>query len=146
MNEDTPANFEPDAKMQQLATNSANSAIEFARSSGLTLDQSDASIAVIESILDSLHKQIKEANPSDEQITSYSRMLGCYLGETFRINHGATWGLITLGEQRMPGLQFTSGSGQFWPWVKVQQRLVDGPAHNVVNYYNMLLEQTSPSS
>jgi hypothetical protein len=35
----------------------------------------------------------------------FAKMFGCYIGEVYRENHGATWGLVEMDGQRFPGLK-----------------------------------------
>lgn len=130
--------FSEDAQYQAVAEAYALDAVDFARDTmNSTLDLSDQSIRLLEEILDVFHRNIGEARPSDEQIVNFSKMWGSYLGEVFRKNHGAIWGMVTYEGQSFVGLRSTSGS-LFWPWGRVENRLRNGPEDNVWHYYQRL--------
>ena len=127
--------FVEDTRYQQIAEAYALDAVDFARDNlQLQLDWTDASIETLESILDRFHREVVKARPTDEQIVGFSKMWGSYLGEVFRKNHGATWGLLTHEGVPFPGLQTTAGN-LFWPWARVENRLREGPEDNVWHYY-----------
>jgi hypothetical protein len=137
-------NFTPEPKIQQIAEAYALDAIDFARDHfQLALDRSDASVAHIETILGVFHVQLADAKPSEEQIFTFAKMFGSYVGEVFRSNHGATWGLI--GGDKIAGLKFNGGGGLFWPWGRAQKRIINGPEDNVWHYYQWLVEKRTGS-
>ncbi|HTV28591.1 MAG TPA: hypothetical protein VMF32_12475 [Xanthobacteraceae bacterium] len=127
--------FSEDAPYLEMAEAYALDAVDYARENmRLTLDWTEQSIQVLESILDRFNRELAKAKPTDEQVGEFSRMWGSYLGEVYRKNHGATWGLVTHGDQSFPGMKATSGT-LFWPWGRVQNRLRNGPEDNVWHYY-----------
>ena len=131
--------FAPNADIQLIAEAYNLDAIDFARDNfSITLDGSDASVAQVEQMLDVLHQARASDRPSDEIVTTVSRMFGSYVGETYRRNHGGTWGMVTLQGQTFPGFE-ASDCGLFWPWGKVENRLTNGAEDNVWHYYNALL-------
>jgi len=95
----------------------------------------------VEVILDDLYrqKQVMEPPPSEEQVVTFAKMLGSYIGEVFRRNHGAAWGMVTFAGDSIPGLRATGTEHLFWPMGKVQKRLVNGYEDNVWHYYQSLL-------
>lgn len=132
--------FTADPKIQRIAEAYALDALDFAREGfGLELDWSDDSIAQIEELFGVLHDQV--AQMSEEQILQFSTMLGSYVGEVFRRNHGATWGMVTLQRQSFPGLMASRSPGAFWPWGRARGRIVDGPSENMRHYYQVLIEK-----
>jgi hypothetical protein len=134
------ASFARDADIQEIAEAYHLDAIDFARDNfSITLDSSDASVEQVERMLDVLHQARASDRPSDELVTTVSRMFGSYVGETYRRNHGGTWGMVTLQGQTFPGFE-ASDCGLFWPWGKVENRLTNGTEDNVWHYYNALLE------
>ena len=127
--------FAEDARYQQIAEAYAQDAVDFAQSNlSIRLDWSDTSIEMLESILDRFHSELARARPTDEQIAGYSKMWGSYLGEVYRKNYGAVWGLVTHQGESIPGLQGTKGN-LFWPWGRVENRLRDGAENNIWHYY-----------
>lgn len=135
-------NFLEDDKLQKIAEAYALDAVDFARNFKLSLDWADTSVAKVESILDILHRERARARPSEEQVWGFAKMFGSYVGEVFRKNHGATWGMITINDESFPGLK-TSTTQLFWPWSRVHNRLSRGESENVWHYYKVLTEKSS---
>ena len=134
--------FTADSKVQQVAEAYAADAVDFARERfGLTLDGSDASMAHVETILGTLHDQMADEKPSEEQLFTLAKLFGSYVGETFRRNHGATWGLVRLNDETFVGMKNTEVPGMFWPWGRAQKRLKNGPEDNMLHYYRWLVEK-----
>lgn len=136
------ANFTPDPQIQQIAEAYALDARDFAEKAfHITLDWSDASVEKVEVILDDLYRQKRAMKPppTDEQVTTFAKMLGSYIGEVFRRNHGAEWGMVKLGREPFPGLRAAGSEHLFWPMGKVIKRLENGPEDNVWHYYQDLI-------
>ena len=131
--------FVADSKIQQIAEASAQKAIEFARDQlGVVLDFSDESIRHLEGSMNRLHSSFQTDRPSEEQVANIAQMLGSYLGEVFRRNHSATWGMVTLSGDRFPGMSRPDGL-EFWPWGRLRNRIINGPEDNIWNYYHYLM-------
>jgi len=136
--------FEPDDKVRQVAEAYAADAKDFARDHfGVTLDSSDESIECLETILDRFHRELPTAKPSEETVFRFAKMFGSYVGEVFRGNHGATWGIVTLGDESFPGLRAQTTGTLFWPWGRVENRLTSGAENNVWHYYQALVGKAS---
>lgn len=136
--------FSEDASIQKVAEAYALDAVDFARQNfRLTLDWTDVSIAKIESMLDDFDQAIGNAPPSREIVDSFSKMLGSYVGEVYRKNHGGSWGIVTLADQSFPGMQGADGS-LFWPWGRVQNRMMNGREDSVLHYYRALVDGKVP--
>ena len=136
-------NFSGDSRYQQISEAYALDAVDFARNNFKTnLNWSDSSVSEVEKILGVLHEQLAVAKPTDQQIAQFAKMFGSYIGEVFRKNHGATWGLVTLQGQTFPGLKASGFEvGLFWPWGKSENRIRNGPEDNVWHYYQVLMEK-----
>jgi len=135
-------NFTADPKVQQVAEAYAADAVDFARDRfQLTLDGSDASVAHVETILGTLHDCMHDAKPSAEEVFTLAKMFGSYVGETFRRNHGASWGLVQLKDETFVGMKNHEVPGLFWPWGRAQKRLKNGPEDNMLHYYRWLVEK-----
>ena len=134
--------FTPNPEIQKIAEAYALDARDFAeRAFHITLDWSDASVRQVEAILDDLYrqKQVMKPPPTDEQVLMFAKMLGSYVGEVFRRNHGAEWGMVKFGGDSIPGLRAAGGTEHlFWPMGKVKKRLENGPEDNVWHYYQDL--------
>ena len=132
--------FTPDDKIQKIAEAYALDACDFLRDHfHIILDWSDASIQHIESTLDTFHCEAAKAQPTPEQVMGFAKMFGSYIGEVYRKNHGATWGLVEINGQRFPGLKATASDTTFWPWGRARNRLVNGAENNVWHYYSELI-------
>jgi len=131
--------FEPDSKIERIAEAYALDAVDLAQKRfGVTLDWSDSSIQEVETILKRLHETISHAKPSEEQVFQFTKIFGSYVGEVFRRNHGARWGMVSLGSDRFPGMQTERTRAEFWPWGRTQKRLSSGPEDNVWHYFQSL--------
>jgi hypothetical protein len=132
--------FSPNENVQKMAEAYAEDTVTFAKNQfGITLDWSDASIGNIEQLLDKTHSSYISTSPkpTQEQVMSFAKGYGSYIGEVYRRNHGAEWGIVTLGGQKMPGLRTKAGVS-FWPWARAANRITEGAENNVKDYYNAL--------
>lgn len=135
-------NFEADPKIKQIAEAYGLDMIDYARERfGFELDWSDQSVQYVERIAETLHADYKKTRPTAETIEPFYKMMGSYIGEAFRRNHGAEWGWVSLQGGRFPGMQDKPGS-LFWPWGKAQNRIINGPEDNLWHYYQYLLGPT----
>lgn len=133
-------NFTKDPRIQEITEAYSMDAIDFARNHfEIELDWSDASVAHIETMLGVFHVQLANAKPSDEQIFGFAKMFGSYVGEVYRRNHGATWGLVELGGATFPGLEASGSAGLLWPWDRTRRRILNGRDDNVWDYYRAVL-------
>jgi len=134
--------FEADLAVEKVAEACALDAVDFAREKfELTLDWTDESIRRVEWILDRLYKEMPAAQPSEERTFEFAKMFGSYVGEVFRRNHGARWGMVTLEGGTFPGMHANRTGSEFWPWGKVHGRLKKGAEDNVWVYYSVLVAE-----
>lgn len=132
--------FQPDDRIWKKAEQYADKAVEFAKDRlGITLDWSDESVGLVENILSRLHQDLEKANPTESDINQYAKTFGSYVGEVFRKNHGARWGVITLQGRRIFGLQTPDSEMRLWPWLLAQNRIMNGPEDNVNYSYKMVI-------
>ncbi|MBA4749262.1 MAG: hypothetical protein H2057_01430 [Alphaproteobacteria bacterium] len=82
----------------------------------------------------------KGSIPQERQDT-YASIYGCYLGDVYRVQHGATWGILTWKGDTCWGLETTNKAITFWPELRVLKRLTEGDSENVWHYYQALLAQ-----
>jgi len=135
--------FRADDNIAQIAEAYALDCIDVARSNFETeLDGSDASVELVEQMLGRLHEQLPAAKPTPEQIGAFAKMFGSYVGEVYRRQHGATWGIVRIGEEELAGMQATTGGWCFWPWGRAHERITEGAANNMWHYYQSLLDRT----
>ncbi|WP_321965364.1 hypothetical protein [Paraburkholderia sp. J7] len=139
----TSQSFAPDPQIQKIAEAYAMDAVDFSgKQFGIKLDWSDASIADVEKALARMNSSYIGANPkpTDEKVMSFAKAYGSYVGEVYRRNHGGEWGMVTLGENRFPGLRTTAGTS-FWPWARAFNRITKGSEDNIADYYTALLKK-----
>jgi hypothetical protein len=132
--------FVADTAVQRAATAYAAQAVAAAREQfGIKLDGTEASMAQLDTVLAHAHASYirTSPHPSEEQLMAVARMYGSYLGEVYRLKHGAIWGMATRDGQSLPGMRSATGA-KVWPWTQVAQRIGKGAAHNVVDYYRTL--------
>jgi hypothetical protein len=81
--------FAPDLKIQKIAEAYSLDAVDFsAKEFGIKLDWSDASIANVEKALEQMSSSYasKSPKPTDEQVMSFAKAYGSYVGEVYRRN------------------------------------------------------------
>ena len=133
--------FQPDDKIRQIAEAYALDAVDFAAQNfKIKLDGSEASIELVENMLDRLHKEMAKAKPDEKTIWLTTKALGSYVGETMIRHHGGEWGMIQMGSDKFPGIRRSNG-GLCWPWGKVHKRLINGDEDNVWHYYMILTRE-----
>lgn len=126
----------------------AADAVDYASRLKKQLDYSEESIAVLEQVCDILHKAIPKTlfarfflfkrKPSNETILQYSKVLGGYLGEVIRKNHGGEWSIEDFMNQGNT-IVLTIGDTKIFPVGRVFKRLKEGAENNLQHYYTVLL-------
>ena len=137
-----PADFVADPATQQEAEASAKEATIIAlRQFNLKLDGGEGSVDDIERALERLHSVYAVASPKppDADLMPIAKAFGAYVGEVYRKNHGATWGLVTLNGNTYPGLRTASGVN-VWPVGRVLNVITDGPDNNIAYFYRKLVD------
>lgn len=135
--------FVADLNIQRIAEAYALDAVDLAKSQfGMQLDWSDASIENVERALVNMHASYvaKTPTPSREQVMLFAKGFGSYVGEVYRRNYGAEWGMTSINGQKFPGLRTKSGNN-FWPWGRVVKFITDGDENNVFDCYRELLKK-----
>jgi hypothetical protein len=128
--------FTPDDKIQKIAEGYSLDCIDFVRDHfRITLDWSDDSIKQVESVMEIMHGDLLKTKPKPEEVAQFAKMFGSYIGEVYRKNHGATWGMVELDGQRFPGMEKKVNGTLFWPQMRAQKRLTDGAEFNIWDYY-----------
>jgi hypothetical protein len=131
------ASFTTQLELSKAAESYATECVDFMTSQfQVTLDYSTESIVAIEHCVGVLHDQLAEHPLTEEQLDYLSKIFGSYLGETYRKNYGAAWGLM---DDRQPALKTTTDVICF-PWVRVYKRITQGPGENLVAWFGSLTE------
>ncbi len=131
--------FIPDTKQADIGAEDAEALVDFAmRKFEIELDYSDASIEQVEIIAAAFYQSLKESGFPEEPLKNASYMLGGYIGEVIRRNHGAEWGISVHGEEKYNAMR-RWGTNLFWPNGKTEKRLRNGDEDNLWHYYQYLL-------
>ncbi|HMM77859.1 MAG TPA: DUF3806 domain-containing protein [Gammaproteobacteria bacterium] len=110
----------------------------FARSElELELDWSDASVRAVEELAGSLHADVRRRRAAPEEVAPLVTMIGSYLGEVLRRNHGADWGWVSVNGRRVLGLRAHATGALFTPVETVRRRVHQGAASNLWRTYRM---------
>lgn len=99
------------------------------------LDFTEASIAKVESIAARLYQGNALSEPQREE---WSKLLGVYVGEVARRNHGGEW-LIPKDGPFAGALVLQTKQGQSSPPSKVYKRLTNGEEDNLEFYYKVMM-------
>ena len=128
--------FQPAPAVAQRAAKEAAELVRFARAElGLRLDWSDASVAQIERLATELGKDLRREGGKLSEVDSLVRLLGSYVGEVYRRNHGGSWGEADFGGQRRVALRPEKGGALLWPAERIRQRLRQGAGSRLVAHY-----------
>jgi hypothetical protein len=132
--------FEPDEALAKTAATASQDAVKLAKQNfNVVLDWSDSSIGDLERVLDGYYRLKLDAGTDEQALSQVGALFGSYMGEVFRRNHGGTWGFVTQDASRFPGMRAEHSGQLFWPWGRVQNRIVNGPSDNVVGYYRIIV-------
>lgn len=128
--------FSADQGVARLAARRALDMVEFARMElSLKLDFSDESIAAIEEVTSALHADLRRERGALSDVDTLVQMLGSYVGEVYRRNHGGAWGYASANGRRIVALRAATGNTLLWPIERIKQRLRGGGSNNVLTYY-----------
>lgn len=125
----------------------AADAVDYAATCHQTeLDFSPNSIDAIEKIAGRLHDDLPRGfwgkifkhGPTDFEFNTICKVLGGYVGEVIRREHGGDWGL----HEGNIGLQFGPELWAF-PVQKVHKRLKNGPEDNITSFYKVMIGSLS---
>ena len=130
--------------VSKIAEAYALDAIDIAKHNfNVELDGSEKSVQIVEEILETLHNSLEIQKPSQEQIMMMSKIFGSYIGEVYRHHHGAMWGMMECEGQSFPSLRCAFSTVCFWPWGRVENRIIEGDENNVWHYYQTFVREKS---
>ena len=101
----------------------------------LKLNWSDASIAKIEEVASELHADLRRERGAISDVDTLVQMLGSYVGEVYRRNHGGKWGFAAANGKRLMVVKAENGNSLLWPIERIRRRLRSGGSNNVWAYY-----------
>jgi hypothetical protein len=109
---------------------------------GLILDGTSKTIDDLEKILTVASDAIKvgSLNIENEEIRTFMGVFAIYLGEVFKVEHQGEWVKSHCDELGTSSLWVRSGlpvAILMDPFLRVQNRLFEGPEFNVADYYRM---------
>jgi Domain of unknown function (DUF3806) len=96
------------------------------------LDFSEDSVATVERLVDDVRYSMP-GGTKPENIDLLCRVWGAYIGEVFHRNTGGEW--VQWKDQSGEAIAFKSGGVTVFPHDKVRKRLLDGPEHNLWDYF-----------
>ncbi len=113
------------------------------------LDFSVDSVRQVEEILSAMHDTMPRGvlskflrrGPSKEDVWSFSKMYGGYVGEVLRRAAGGEW---FFDEDIIPGqrsVALRKGDQRIWPPFKVGKRLTTGAEDNVWHYFQAVAKE-----
>jgi len=130
--------FAADRAAQQTAMGHARELVSFAQSAlNLKLDWSDASVRALEDLAASLHADLRRRRTAPDEIAPLVTMIGSYLGEVLRRNHGAQWGWVSVNGQRVLALRTADAGALFTPVETARRRVHQGAASNLWRAYQV---------
>lgn len=130
--------FTADRGAAQAASRYAQDMVQFAQIElHVTLDWSDESVAMIEEVASELHADLRRERGHLRDVDPLMQMLGSYLGEVYRRNHGGEWGFVATNGKRLMAIKAKEGSELLWPIERIKRRIRGGGggSNNVWAYY-----------
>ena len=106
------------------------------RGGGQTLDYSEESVAVLESLLRVSDELLLGPDFPEAQRNLVVFYNGCYLGEVMSRNLGGAWRFAENWFESSLVFPFRDGGIQVHPFQKLHRRVTEGPANSdLVDYY-----------
>ncbi len=129
---ETRLSFAADRAAGHTALRQARDLVLFARSElELKLDWTDASVRAVEELAGSLHADVRRRRAPPWEVAPLVEMIGSYVGEVLRRNHGAEWGWVTVNGKRVLGLKLAPTGTLFTPVETARRRVHQGAASNL---------------
>ena len=135
-----------DPRINEIFAAYSRDMIDFAkRGYQITLDSSPDSIELIEDIAERIHRSLPRSyiqklwkkDISDEEFDAVCKMLGGYVGEVYRANHGGNWGINE--EWETYGIILDDGAWIF-PIAKAAKRVRNGSDDSLLAFYRVFTE------
>src|SRR5579864_5331919 len=121
-----------------MVTSYAEQAVVLAREFHSQLDYSENSVMELESILNTLSREMPGSKPSDEDVSEICKVWGSYLGEVVRRRFGGEWSIETYPGKQFATLTLSVNGSRLFPSIKVHRRLTEGEGDNVWEFYRMV--------
>ena len=130
-------------RLRRMIAAASGEAVERAKTEfKIELDFTEASVEKVEEIA----ARVFARQPlAEERRAELAKLIGVYLGEVARRNHGGEWTIPKDGP--MAGALVLQGkTGQSSPPSKVYKRLTDGDGDNLAIYYQQLIRASPPAA
>ncbi len=107
------------------------------RRDGTVLDYSPASVRLVEGILEKMTRSPEFKRATDKDVCAEALILGAYIGEVIRREHGGTWAKdhAIAGPASFP---ISSKGHDYFPYGWCLKRLTNGPEDSVWFKYQTL--------
>jgi hypothetical protein len=124
------------AMIQEMMEAYAQDAVDLAsRNFSKHLDFSPESVQMIEEMADRLFKARAQAEPPEEQVLIFAKMLGGYIGEVYRNIKGGVWRY----HEHFETIGILTEEVWIYPQAKAYHRLQNGDEDNLWHYFNWLV-------
>ncbi len=126
----------------------AQDAVDHASSRGVSLDFSPESVRAVEGILARMYGErprgwlktrVLKLGPSPEQVWTFAKMYGGYVGEVLRRKGGGEWQIAAQPSPFAGSIVLCKDDVSLPPPAKVYKRLTDGPEDDVWVYFQVTL-------
>jgi hypothetical protein len=126
----------------------AETLVRQVRPGGHELDYSEASVAILEELLQNSDGQFQDPDFPDAQRNIVVFYNGCYLGETLARNLHGVWQFAENWADSTLTFALPDGGGvQTQPFLKLWRRITEGPLENdLTEYYDGLKERLADSA
>lgn len=123
---------------QETAASEAREFVRFAQAAlGTRLDWSEDSMRAVEDLAGALHADLQRQRSDATEIAPLVTMIGSYLGEVLRRNHGGEWGYLTVNGRRVLGFRSARSGALFAPVETAKRRVHHGASGSLWRAYQV---------
>jgi hypothetical protein len=123
---------------QETAAREAREFVRFAQAAlGTTLDWSENSVRAVEDLAGALHADLRRQRSDAMEIAPLVTMIGSYLGEVLRRNHGGEWGWLTVNGRQVLGFRSARSGALFAPVETAKRRVHHGATGTLWRAYQV---------
>jgi len=130
--------FAADRLAQETAGREAREFVRFAQAAlGTRLDWSEESVRAVEDLAGALHADLRRRRSGATEIAPLVTMIGSYLGEVLRRNHGGEWGYLSVNGRRVLGFRAAHSGALFAPVETAKRRVHHGASGSLWRAYQV---------
>lgn len=130
--------FTADRHAQATAAREAGEFVRFAEAAlGTRLDFSEDSVRAVEDLAGALHADLRRQRADATEIAPLVTMIGSYLGEVLRRNHGGEWGWLAINGRQVPGFRAARSGALFAPVETAKRRVHHGATGTLWRAYQV---------